>query len=82
MNIKSRVTPQGKTVFILTGADITNEVAAFPGFLQAALVARYLSGGNMPDEDQRNALAAISEYDLFLEEGKIHHEAGGEEWAE
>ena len=82
MNVKTRITPQGKTIFILTGADITNEIAAFPGLLQAALVARYISGGDMPEADQRNALAALSEYDSCLEKGIVHHEAGGEEWAE
>lgn len=81
MNIKTRVI-NGKTFFILTGADITNEVAVFPDFFRACLVARYVSGGTMRDEDQRNALAAIAEYDETLEAGKIHHEAGGEEWAE
>ena len=82
MDIKSRVTPQGKTIFILTGTDTTNEVAAFQFFAQAALVARYISGGNMPDEYQTKAMAAIIQYDELREAGKIHHEAGGEEWAE
>ena len=81
MNIKTRIV-NGESFFILTGADITNEVAVFPDFLRACLVARYLSGGNMPEDDQKNALAAISEYDLSLEAGEIHHEAGGGQWAE
>ena len=75
MNIKSRVTPQG-TVYIVTGMDTSNEVAVFPKFAQAALVARYVSGGNMPDEYQTQAIAAIKQYDELLEAGKIHHEAG------
>ena len=82
MNIKARIVSEGKVVYILTGIDSTNEVAAFPGFLQAAIVARYISGGNMREEDQANAIAAISEYETNLEAGKIHHEAGGGEWEE
>lgn len=81
MNIKTRIV-NGETVFILTGADLTNEVAVFPHLAQAALVARYVSGGNMPDEYQTRAMAAIIQYDELLKAGKIHHEAGGEEWAE
>ena len=80
MNIKTRI-ENGKTFFILTGKDETNEVAAFPYFAQAALVARYISGGNMPKEYQSRAMAAIIQYDELREAGKIHHEAGGEEWA-
>ena len=58
----------GQLVYILTGGkEKRDEIAAFPGFLQAALVTRYLSGGNMRQEDARNALAAISEFDLAQE---------------
>ena len=78
MNIKSRVTPQG-TVYVITGTDTTNEVAVFPKFAQAALVARYLSGGNMPDDYQTRAMAAIIQYDELIKAGKIHHEAGAKE---
>lgn len=81
MNVKTRVV-NGGTFFILTGVDTTNEIAVFPDFLRACLVARYLSGGDMPENDQKNALAAIAEYDELIEAGKIHHEAGGEQWAE
>ena len=60
---------KGKLIYILTGGkEKRDEIAAFPGFLQAALVARYLSGGNMRPEDAGNALAAISEFDLDQEE--------------
>ena len=81
MNVKTRVV-KGETFFILTGTDTTNEIAVFPDFLRACLVARYLSGGNMPEGDQKNALAAIAEYDELVEAGKILLEAGGKEWAE
>lgn len=61
---------KGELVYILTGGkEKRDEIAAFPGFLQAALVTRYLSGGNMRAEDAANALAAISEYDLAQEAG-------------
>lgn len=61
---------KGENFYILTGGkDKRDEIAIFPGFLQAALVTRYLSGGNMRAEDAANALAAISEYDLAQEQG-------------
>lgn len=61
----------GEFVYFLTeGKDERDKIASFPGFLQAALVARYLSGGGMRAEDAALALAAISEYDLEQEEKK------------
>ena len=60
---------KGQLIYILTGGrEKRDEIAAFSGFLQAALVTRYLSGGNMRPEDAKNALAAIAEFDLSQEE--------------
>ena len=70
MNVNINVKKNnGKLIYALYGGnEKRNELAAFPGLLQAALVARYLGGGNMRPEDARNALAAISEHDIAQEE--------------
>jgi len=67
VNIRVKKTNRG-LFYVLTGREAKDEIAVFPGFLQAALVTRYLSGGNMRPEDAANALAAISEYDIIQEE--------------
>ena len=77
INLKTKITPRG-TAYILTGKDRTNEIAGFKSFKQAALVCRFLNGGNMRDEDFVEAFAAIDEYEAFVAAGKIHYEAGVE----
>ena len=58
--------------YVIYGDDPGNEVACFEGLFQAALVCRYISGGAMPEKDQRIALAAIAEYDESVASGEIH----------
>lgn len=62
LNMKTTKTPAGK-VYSLCGRDMKDEIASFDGLFQAALVARYLSGGSMEKQDMKLALAAIAEYD-------------------
>ena len=65
VNVNIKVEKNGdKYTYYLTGREAKDKIAAFPGFLQAALVTRYLSGGNMRPEDAQNALRAIAEYDI------------------
>ena len=67
---------KGKLSYIVTeGRDRQEEIAAFDEFLKAALVIRYISGGNMRPEDARNALAAISEFDEAQEETRAERAA-------
>lgn len=62
LNMKTVKTPAGKR-YSLCGRDMKDEIATFDGLFQAALVARYLSGGSMEKQDMKLALAAIAEYD-------------------
>ena len=63
LNMKTTKKPGGGKYYSLCGRDMRDEIATFDGLLQAALVARYLSGGSMEKRDAQLALAAIAEYD-------------------
>lgn len=62
LNMKTKK-ESGRKIYTLCGRDMKDEIASFDGLLQAALVARYLSGGSMEKKDMALALAAIAEYD-------------------
>ena len=63
LNMKTKKKPGGGKVYVLTGKDGRDEIAAFDELLKAALVARYLSGGGMDKADMAGAIAAIEQFD-------------------